>query len=200
MSNVIIVGPSGRLREQKIGDAIDKFDIVCRINWGGRPESMVDENKEIIGTKKDIWFCGHTGLINMFPLSFYENYNEVVIHNPEMYKNNKSRITNLKLCDKEIIDNCNKEMFEFNGFNRVPTTGMLTIFYILNQYSDVTICGFDGHHGGHWYGNKYMATQEKSNAIAIKGHGRHNVIKEHQYFNHLIAINKIKNYKTRIKE
>jgi len=28
MSNVIIVGPSGKLKEQKIGHAIDKFDIV----------------------------------------------------------------------------------------------------------------------------------------------------------------------------
>ena len=192
MSRVIIVGPSKSLLKNKLGETIDSFDIVCRMNAGGRPESMVDENKEVIGTKKDIWFCGHIGLINMFPLSFYENYNEIVIHNSEIYNKNKYKIKNLKLCDKEIIDNCNKEMFEFNGFDRVPTTGMLTIFYILNKYTDITICGFDGHHGGHWYGNKYMASQEKSNAIAIKGHGRHDVIKEYEYFNHLIQNDKIK--------
>ena len=39
---------------------------------------------------------------------------------------------------------------------------------------------------------KYMASQEKSNAIAIKGHGRHDVIKEYEYFNHLIQNDKIK--------
>ena len=193
MSRVIIVGPSGRLKEQKIGDKIDEFDIVCRINWGGRPESMVDENKEIIGTKKSIWFCGHTGLVNMFPLPFYKNYDEVVIHNPDIYKDSKSRIPNLTLCDQEIIDVCTWAMSEFNGFSRVPTTGMLTIFYMLNKgYSDITICGFDGHKGGHFYGNKFMASQEKSNAIAVKGHGRHDVVKEHEYFKHLVAINQIK--------
>ena len=194
MSNVIIVGPSGRLKEQKIGKKIDEFDIVCRINAGGRPESMVNENKKIIGEKKNIWFCGHTALVNMFPLAFYESYNEVVITNPDVFIQRKLQINNLKLCSKEIINDCNKEMFEFNGFGRVPTTGMLTIFYILNKYKNITICGFDGHHGGHFYGNKYLANQEKSDAIALKGHGRHDVIKEYEYFNHLIKINKIKNY------
>ena len=194
MNKVIIVGPSGKLKEQKIGNEIDKFDVVCRINWGGRLESMNGEYKEIIGSKKDIWFCGHTGLINMFPLSFYNSYNEIVIHNLEMYERHKSRINNLKLCDKKIIDDCNKKMFEFNGFDRVPTTGMLTIFYILSKYNDITICGFDGHHGGHFYGNKYLATQDSSNAMALKGYGRHNIPLEHEYFKHLVSIGKIKNY------
>tara|TARA_R100000995_G_scaffold50810_1_gene24530 strand:- start:22 stop:609 length:588 start_codon:yes stop_codon:yes gene_type:complete len=194
MSKVIIVGPSGKLKDQKIGNKIDEFDVVCRINWGGRLESMNGEYKEIIGSKKNIWFCGHAGLVNMFPLSFYNSYDKVVIHNLEIYEANKSRINNLELCNKEIINNCNKEMFEFNGFDRVPTTGMLTIFYILSKYNDITICGFDGHHGGHFYGNRYMDNQEKSNAFALKGFGRHNVIKEREYFNYLVSIGKIKNY------
>ena len=154
---------------------------------------MVDENQEIIGTKKSIWFCGHTGLINFFPLSFYENYNEVVIHDPEMYKKNKSRIPNLTLCEQEITDVCTWAMSKFNGFSRVPTTGMLTIFYLLNEgYSDITVCGFDGFYGGHWYGNKYISNQKESDVMATKGRGRHDVIKEHEYFKHLVAINQIK--------
>ena len=32
MSKVIIVGPSGKLKDQKIGDKIDEFDVVCRIS------------------------------------------------------------------------------------------------------------------------------------------------------------------------
>ena len=129
-----------------------------------------------------------------FERSFYRGYSEVVIHNSEMYEMHKSRISNLKLCKQEIIDNCSKEMFNFNGFKKVPTTGMLTIFYMLSKREDITVCGFDGHHGGHWYGNKYLETQEKSNAMALTGYGRHDVIKEHEYFNHLVEINRIKNY------
>ena len=104
MSSVIIVGPSGRLKDQKIGDKIDEFDIVCRINWGGRPESMVDENKEIsINQINDKWIIYRSENLNL---------------------KNKSGLNLSKIKSKEVKLN---EIFKINflnSFNKVSFLGL----------------------------------------------------------------------------
>ena len=41
------------MKVYKIGHKIDEYDIVVRMNFGGRPESMTGEFKKIIGTKRN---------------------------------------------------------------------------------------------------------------------------------------------------
>ena len=69
---VILVGPSKSLLKNKLGEIIDSYDIVCRMNNGGRPGILTDDYKNIIGSKRNIWLCKHTGLLNMFKDNGYD--------------------------------------------------------------------------------------------------------------------------------
>ena len=55
MEKVLLVGNAGYLKEKKLSDIIDSFDIVCRFNYSGSKVSL-DRGKDIVGSKKDIWF------------------------------------------------------------------------------------------------------------------------------------------------
>jgi len=187
--NIIIVGSSGELNKRKLGKEIDQFDIVCRINSGGRPECLTGEYKDIIGEKTTIWSCSHIGLFNLFGTNMYD---KAITFNEEYYNDNKKKLTNLEFCTNQVLDNCKETLLKFNNNVGVPTSGMITIFYALSNYKDITICGFDGFKGGHWYGNKFIKSQDKSDVIASQGLGRHNALKEYEYIKHLIQTNKIK--------
>tara|TARA_R110000824_G_C15164022_1_gene672190 strand:- start:271 stop:843 length:573 start_codon:yes stop_codon:yes gene_type:complete len=187
--NVLLVGSSGELKERKIGKQIDKFDVVCRINSGGRPECLTGEYKDIIGEKTNLWLCSHIGLFNFFSTSMYD---KAISFNEEYYNDNKERLINLEFCGDQVLIDCKETLLNFNNNKGVPTSGILSIFYLLSKYKDVTICGFDGFTKGHWYGNKFIGNQDKSDIIASKGLGRHNALKEYEYIKHLIKTNKIK--------
>jgi hypothetical protein len=170
---VILVGTSKSLLKNKLGEIIDNYDVVCRMNNGGRPDVLTNDYKNIIGSKRNIWLCKHIGLLNMFKDNGYDE----VVGFPEA---------------DEFNEKCMSILNEFNEFKFQPTCGILSIIYLLEKYNKIHICGMDGFKGGHWYGNKFIATQEKSDEIAAKGFGRHNVLKEMEYINHLVKQNKIK--------
>ena len=173
MDKVILVGASKSLLNDKLGKVIDTFDVVCRMNAGGRPDILNGEYKDILGTKRNIWMCKHIGLLSMFQNN--HGYDKVISF-PE--KNDFNEKVTLKLK-------------EFNGFNKKPSCGILSIIYLLEKYDKIHICGMDGFKGGHWYGNKFIEGQNKSDEMAAKGFGAHNVLKELEYIYHLIAIGKI---------
>jgi hypothetical protein len=173
MNKTILVGPSKSLLTSKLGKIIDSYDVVCRMNSGGRPELLNDEYKEIIGSKKDIWLCKHIGLFNI-------------------YKNNGYKET----VGFPQNGNLNKKYFNilnvFNSFKHRLTCGMLSIMYLIERYGKIDICGMDGFKGGHWYGNKFINNQDESDRLAAKGKGAHNILKEREYINYLVKQNKIK--------
>ena len=173
MIKVILVGPSKSLLKNKLGKTIDSYDIVCRMNSSGRPDIINNENKKIIGSKKNIWLCKHIGLLNMFKNNGYDK----VVSFPENSEFNKKCINILN---------------KFNSFNVQPTCGILSIIYLIDLYNKIDICGMDAFQGGHWYGNMFIKQQDKSDKIAALGHGRHNILKEKEYINYLVNENKIK--------
>ena len=170
---VILVGPSKSLLTNKLGNIIDTYNVVCRMNTGGRPELLTGKYKEIIGSKKDIWLCKHIGLFSMYKKG---GYKETVGFPEKGYLNEKY----FKVLNK------------FNSFNKKLTCGMLSILYLIDRYNKIDICGMDGFKGGHWYGDKFFENQEKSDEIAAKGIGAHNILKEKEYINYLIKQKKIK--------
>jgi len=173
MNKVILVGVSKTLLKNKLGKVIDNYDIVCRMNSSGRPELLNGEYKDIIGSKKDIWLCKHIGLLNMYKKNDYKE----VVPFPQ---------------DGELNEKYFNTLNKFNNFNQRLTCGILSIMYLLDKYSSIDICGFDGFKGGHWYGNKYLKNQDYSDNLAMKGHGAHDIFKEQEYINHLIQNGKIK--------
>jgi len=170
MNEVVLVGASKSLLKSKLGNIIDTYDVVCRMNSGGRPELLSGEYKEVVGSKKDLWLCKHTGLLLMYKDN---NYKETVGF-PDL--------------NKKYFNILN----EFNDFNSKLTCGITSIMYLLEKYNKIDICGFDGFEGGHWYGNKYLKNQDTSDTLAAKGEGAHDIIKEQEYINHLIQSGKIK--------
>ena len=170
---VILVGPSKSLLKNKLGEIIDNYDVVCRMNSNGRPELLNGEYKEIIGSKKDIWLCKHIGLFNMYKNN---GYKEIVGFPEKGYLN----------------EEYSKTLNKFNGFNHRLTCGMLSILYLIDRYNKINICGMDGFKGGHWYGDKFFKNQDESDELAAKGLGAHNILKEKEYINYLVEQNKIK--------
>ena len=173
MNKVILIGASKSLLNDKLGKIIDSYDIVCRMNNNGRPELLNGEYKEIIGSKKDIWLCKHIGLLNMYKNNGYKK----TVRFPQEGDLNKKYFNILNA---------------FNNFNHHLTCGILSIMYLIDKYSKIHICGMDSFEGGHWYGNRFLENQNKSDKLAAKGFGAHNILKEKEYIDYLVSINKIK--------
>ena len=177
----LILAPSKSLINRKLGKIIDTYDIVCRINSSGLSR-ILTKYKEIVGTKKDIWFLGHIGIIHQDKNS----YKNIITTNKDYYNKLKKEIKQLILCDENIINLANSKT------TKVPTSGFLALFYMMSKYKDITICGFDGFKGGHFYGNEILNRQYYSDEISSKGYGRHNALNETKYINQLLKDNKIK--------
>ena len=199
MAKVLLVGASNELKERKMGKLIDTFDIVARINQGGNSKCMNGEYKDIIGTRTDLWFCFHTGSFLASRQISYK-YTEIFLK-PEAYDKYNSRYTNITSFPNDVIDFTRNTLQSFNGFDSSfdvrrynsdikidswPTSGMLSLFYLIYTYENISVCGFDGFKTGHWYGNKFIQNQDESDLKTSKGpHGRHNGLLENEYFNYL---------------
>ena len=194
---VILVVPSKSLVISKLGKIIDSYDIVCRMNNSGRPELLNGDYKEIIGNKKDIWFCKNFGLFNIFPNPGYDKLVGFVQGNaaypmtPEVISKFSHVVQQASKKGAKTLNDCIKTLKEFNNNTSRPSCGILSIFYLLEKYDKIHICGMDGFKGGHWYGNKFISSQDKSDILAAKGSGAHNVILEQEYINYLIQKDKI---------
>ena len=172
MNKVILVGPSKTLLKNKLGKTIDSYDVVCRMNTSGRPILLNGEYKEIIGSKKDIWLCTHIGLLNM-------------------YKNNGYKKIVPFGQDSALTKKYFKILNEFNGFNRRPTCGILSILYLIDIYKKIDACAMDGFKGSHWYGDMFNKNLKQSDEMAAKGYGAHNILMEIEYIKYLIKENKL---------
>ena len=96
---VLILAPSKTLLQRKLGKIIDIYDIVCRINSSGLPK-LITKYKETIGTKKDIWFLGHIGLIHKNK----HTYKNIVIANEDYYNEWFFTMLNYILSEQLNID------------------------------------------------------------------------------------------------
>ena len=192
MSKVILVGASKSLLKDKLGKKIDNFDIVCRMNWHGTPDLINEKNKLIIGTKKNIWFCKHVACFNMFLNHGYDKLVGFAQFPQEKINQLSDIVKKASIKGAKSLDKCIKTLKEFNNNTSRPSCGILSIFYLLDKYDKIYICGMDGFKGGHWFGNKFLSNQEESDKLAEKGLGAHNAIKEQEYINHLIKSCKIK--------
>ena len=198
MNKVILIGPSKSLLKDKLGKKIDSFDVVCRMNLGGAPVIVNEENKSFIGTKKNVWLCKHLACFNMFPDPGYDKLvgfaqgSAMYPMTPETISKFSHVVQQASKKGAETLDSCIQILKSFNNFNSRPSCGILSIFYLLERYNKIYICGMDGFKGGHWYGNKFMNGQDESDKLAVKGIGAHNIFKEREYIDYLVKQNKIK--------
>ena len=171
---------------RRFGAQIDSYDVVCRMNEGGL-ECLLDGNKDIVGSKTGIWFCTNTNLLLNCNTDMYTETVAFPIKS-KIYRN-----TN------EFFNECKKTLNQFNNFNRRPSCGILSIFYLSRIYEDITICGFDGFKGGHWFGNMFDDRQDildkqyySGESFGIPKLTRHQGEKEMEYISSLVKEKKIK--------
>tara|TARA_Y100001938_G_C7957958_1_gene362754 strand:+ start:121 stop:795 length:675 start_codon:yes stop_codon:yes gene_type:complete len=55
VKKLLLVGNGESFLDKNLSDKIDSFDIVCRFNFGGSKTSL-DRGKDLVGSKKNIWF------------------------------------------------------------------------------------------------------------------------------------------------
>ena len=140
---VIIIGNSPSVLEYKLGDIIDSYDVVIRIN-----RCITRGFEENIGEKIDIWATTKN--------SYYEdkfvpeNYKDLsyIWHRTPLSKKslilpektNASHYIMFKTSNK--LDSYWDKNHRLKKTNHEPCTGLLTILTSTLFYSDVTIHGF----------------------------------------------------------
>ena len=175
---VILVGPSGSLLKNKLGEKIDSYDVVCRMNHAGRPEIFKNNKyRNYIGNKKNIWFLNQQG---RFRIMYPDLYDQFIV-----FREND-----------EFQLKCEKLHKEFNNISKKLTCGQLSIIWLLERYPYITICGMDGFKGGHFYKDEFKAfkrlNQDENDKLVASGKGAHDPHREQEYRDYLIKEGKIK--------
>jgi hypothetical protein len=168
MSNIIIVGNGTSLLNKENGNLIDEFDDVVRFN-----SYKIKGFEKNVGIKSTIWFT-----CNKYHINDINDYKDVYVHSWQedaakclIYQ----ELNNIKPCIK-----ISKELIKSIPISS-PSTGLISIYYFLKIYNNVTITGFD------WWDNIRHHYGDKEQRGTL-----HNPQKEFECINNLVYINKVK--------
>lgn len=148
--NIIIIGNAPYTN--KNGKFIDSFDKVIRFN----NFNIEKEHQQYIGSKIDIW-CLSCFVYFSNKKLFEEkknNIKDILVFKPEVFKDKYlyKPQNNTKL----ILQNKDVEV-PYNFGKKWPSTGLLAVFYFLQQYPQVYVTGFnhfdDSNGSIHYYEN-----------------------------------------------
>tara|TARA_Y100000996_G_scaffold28242_1_gene20015 strand:+ start:1128 stop:1721 length:594 start_codon:yes stop_codon:yes gene_type:complete len=185
---VILVGNGSSVLDKELGEYIDsEFDLVYRIN---RFKTIGFE--EYVGKKVDGWFLADTGtkwLTN--PLTTIEGsmrfkeFKYVFICMPK-FKHNPNGLPltdTVQLLPSEIEDRINENI---NFSPHWPTSGLIAIEFLLQNYDEIYIHGFDSKSKKYEYIHYYDKGDE--DRLTEKWHRPridHNIELEKKYLNQL---------------
>lgn len=182
MNNVIIVSNSPIVLDKELGDKIDSFDTVIRIN-----DFEIDGYEKYVGTKTDIWAsCSGPPSMKDHPLMRISNWmdyqkgklgpfkevwtvreqntDNLFFDNAEQLKNFITNETKLKFMHKHknngkltyvsdfIAENC-EQLNPCTSGAVSPGTGFLTILTALEMFGEITL-----------YGNSFFKDSVSENA------------------------------------
>lgn len=145
-NDIIIVGNGPSVLHREKGAEIDNFNKVVRIN-----NFAIDGYEKFVGTKTNIWTRSASDLVYdrcdssfelvlwLVALPAWERRPDKIGIISELIKESESR--NI-LVSKTEIDRINEKYFQ-NKTEVKPSTGLYTIFYFLERFSQITIHGFD---------------------------------------------------------
>ena len=135
---VLVVG-NAPYEKKNMGKDIDKFDIVVRFN--NYPISGYEKH---IGSKTDIWCLSDATYTKNKPLVRERKHiKKKYIVTPDFYKEKLESINDSefeKLLEKRDID----VPKDYDFGKSWPSTGLLTLFYLMKKYDDITIFCFNG--------------------------------------------------------
>tara|TARA_B100000161_G_C33537187_1_gene408942 strand:- start:647 stop:1438 length:792 start_codon:yes stop_codon:yes gene_type:complete len=182
---VIIVGPSPHLKNKKMGNFIDSFDCIIRINEIGISNNLFDD----YGSKTNISFLTLTEESLKIYKKMKENLNydslKMIVHPRDEYNLNPFKEVSKSRNVKDIYDDLSLEVDLYHiidpkftdrckSFKCFPTTGGLAMQEILKQdYKYLYICGFS------FFTTKYMyhESRKKYETLVSEKKSRHNIRK-----------------------
>ena len=186
MNNTILIianGPS--ILEYKMGEEIDKFDNVGRIN-----NYKINKFSEYVGGKTTVWFNG----ANQNLKKCLNPPNKIFVFVPyEILKIKEKRVIErtpkrlgLKPHKYIIIPKEKMQHYEKISSIKRPTTGFNSILWAIENYKTVIIHGFDFFENGkeHYY-DSYLR-KKISNLKIARTAEKHDNISEKIYINNLI--------------
>ena len=150
---VIIVGNGSSVLDKELGNYIDsEFDLVYRCN-----RFRTKGFEKNVGTKVDGWFIGDVGLQWLSSPSDdiegsvrYKDFKHVFTYAPK-FKHNKDVLNVISESDKS---ECNLQLLSTKYEDELkslasfghswPTTGLITIQFLLEKYGKIYLHGFDG--------------------------------------------------------
>ena len=148
-SKVLVVGNGPSLLNREMGEKINEYDIVIRLN-----DYKIKGYEKYVGNKTDIWFTGMGWQLEKRKIN---NIKSTLICSGKWYK----RQDILRQIQKKIIPKVNEDkvntqniyyinnpsMFSIrvNGINKTFSTGLMALLIGINYfYHPITIVGFDG--------------------------------------------------------
>lgn len=202
---ILLMGNGSSVIDKEFGERIDNdFDLVYRIN-----RFKTEGYENYVGTKVDAWFLADNGV------QWLENETEEVEgskrwkdfkfvyfispkfkHDIKLQTDECQRL--LKFCDEydEIqllpaeLENQINSVIDFTPV--WPTSGLITIQFLINNYEQIYIHGFDGHDRKYKYIHYYDTEETRTSKHAWRdGRKDHNLQKEIDYMNYLIEQKKV---------
>jgi glycosyl transferase, family 25 len=135
---VLVIG-NAPYEKENMGEEIDKYDIVVRFN--NYPNKGYQEH---IGTKTDIWCLSDATYTKNKPLVRERSHiKKKFIVTPDVYKDKLESINDNDF--EKLLENRDIDVpKEFDFGKSWPSTGLLTLFYLMKKYDDITIFCFNG--------------------------------------------------------
>lgn len=178
MSKCILVGNSSSALNKKLGSYIDSFENVARFN-----RFKVNGYEEDLGTKCTHWVLNYK-LTTDSRNYLVKNLEKVISNTTDL----KQALILTTAKDDGKLDDIRKQVdIEVIykqypvPFNYKPTTGFLTIKYLLDIFPQLNLVGFDFGKSHHYWGNQGISDVP----------GKHEWDKEKTYIDKLVAQNKI---------
>ena len=187
-NDIIIIGGGQSILNHKLGEFIDSFPTIGRIN-----NYKTYGFEEFIGSRTNIWFNGaNQGL----KINIHIPQRVVVLIPPEILKNKGAMIHDrisrrLNTKKYELVPKENMDKFESDVKSQRLTTGTNSILWALENFNRVFIHGFDFFIDSKThYNDSKVKTWLIENGILNKAQ-KHNTSKEKLYVENLISQGKI---------
>ena len=143
----LIIGNGSSVREHKLGNKIDSFDVVVRFNRGYF--EGIKGYEEYVGSKTDILII-HDGFAKPEYITdnvFNSVYSTLVVIPNFKFQGEVQRILSYGWGEKVqiIYEKYENEIKEMSDFGQTwPSTGLIGLYSMCLSYEDITIHGFDG--------------------------------------------------------
>ena len=183
---VILVGNGYSVMDNEMGEYIDSnFDLVYRIN-----RFKTEGFEKYVGSRVDGWFLADTGVqwlhnptTEIEGSMRFKEFEYVFICMPK-FKHNPSGLPlteTIQLLPASIEDKINNHI---NLNSHWPTSGLITIEFLLDMYDKIYIHGFDSQSSNYKYIHYYdEGDEDRLTEKYKKPRVDHNYNKEKEYLN-----------------